>query len=527
MADRVVWTFIAKDKFTRAARNIKKQTAGMQLKFSKLNRTMSKTAAGLGKIASKLKGMSIAAAAATVGFSKTFGDIEAGLANVFTLLSNEEFEKYGSRLKKVAAAAMTEFGFKTDEISVALFDTVSALGANERAFEAWGAGLKLAVAGVAPLNVALDGITSLMNAYGDAAGTAESISNKMFAAQKGGKITIAQLSANVGKVAPVAYAAGISLDELLAIMAQLTLGGLSAEEAATSLKGAFVSLLKPSKESEKILRKFGVAYGASALAAQPFVKTLEQINALRKKDADLLVQAIPNIRGFLAIASLEEKQLKNLSGIMENMRTDQLGPALATAMATQNRQLSIARGNLTMMASEVGEQLKPAIISLVKGIRALHDWFVKLNPFWKKAIALITVLVTVVAPVVWVLSKLFGILALGWPIIQAIGMAFGMFAATVGFIPIAIGLAIAALGLLWWKFDLVKEKAREAWAGIKNFFGGGSDEDINISGKADITNTSKAQVDVNFNDPKGIVNNIKTKTTGSSLDLGVNLAGAS
>jgi TP901 family phage tail tape measure protein len=344
-----------------------------------------------------------------------------------------------------------------------------------------------------------------MNAYSDGSQTSEEVANSFFAAQKAGKTTVTDLANNIGKVAPSAKAAGIGFEELLATMAQLTLGGLSTEEAATSLKGAITSLLKPSKEAEKILKAEGIAFGATALGAQPLVKTLEQIAKLREKNEDLLIQAIPNIRGFTAVASLEADSLKQIIETRKSMSTDLLSPAFEKQMKTLNVATSILKQNFVAMGITIGAALAPGFLWIAGVLRGMIDWFQGLSDTSKKWFSYLLVAVAVSA-------ALFIAAAAA---IAVFGAAFGVVATAIGAImgfiiswPFAIAAAIMAAGAAIWAYwDEIKGVAGTVmdWVGL------GGDE---IKGSAELNSNSRIDGELKIKTEKGTTAELKSKTTG-------------
>jgi len=520
MPNRVVFTIFARDKFSAIARKIKASTAAMKTQFKSLNATIKKTSAKMKQIGSSLKTVSIAAAAGVAGSLKAFSDMEKGVTNVLTLLDTDQAEKFGGTIKKLATESLTKFGFTTEETTRALFDNVSALGTSEKSLQAFGAAQKLAIGGVTSLDVAVGGITSIMGAYSDGNQTAEEVGNAFFASQKAGKITVAELAANIGKVAPIAKSAGIGFEELLATMSQLTLGGLSAEEATTSLKGAITALLKPSVESQKILEAEGIAFGAAALSAQPFTKTLAQINKLREKNEDLLIKAIPNIQGFTAVAALEGDALENINKTVESMNENVLDPAFDKQMKTFSKSTELLRGNLVALGITIGDALAPTFLFIAAKIRGLIQWFQSLSDTTKKWISFGLLFVAVLAPLIIGLAVMMTVLA-------GIGAAFGVIFGFIFTVPVAIAAAIIAAGIAifaWW--DDIKKLGKA----VAKFFGFGGDElSAEIGGDAQITQSSKATVEVNMNDPGGTIDNMKTTTSGNTpnLEVGTNLKGPS
>jgi len=319
--------------------------------------------------------------AVVFGTTRAFAEFEKGLTNVFTLLSNEEVNKYGKGLESVAKDAIA-LGFATEDTTKALFDNVSALGASEKSIETFKIAQKLAIGGVASLSISVDGLTSVINAYGKGTTEATEVANAFFTAQKAGKTTVAELAVNVGKVAPIAKQAGIGFKTLLATMSQLTLGGLNTEEATTALRGAIAGLLKPSEAARKVMEKYNIPIGASALQSANFTEVLKKLAIAAKENPDALAEMIPNIRALTAVGALGSKEIENLNKTINSINEDikngtGLNEAYAKQMETFSRQVKVAIGQIKVIAIDFGgifaEFLTPALLLLTDFLQVLKQ----------------------------------------------------------------------------------------------------------------------------------------------------------
>lgn len=312
---------------------------------------------------------------------KPFSEFEKGVTNVFTLLGKTELNNFGSDLKKVAKDAIG-MGFAIEDSNKALFDTVSALGAGAKSLKTFTIAQKLAIGGVTSLSVSVDGLTSVINAYGKETVVASDVANAFFSAQKAGKTTVGELAANVGKIAPIAKQAGIGFKTLLATMSQLTLGGLSTEEASTALKGAIAGLLKPTEQAISVMKKYNIPIGASALKSADFTEVLKKLAIAAKENPDALAEMIPNIRALTAVGALGEAEIENLRKTIVNINSDiENGTGLNEAYAKQLETFSFAIkllvGNLNVLRISFGaffaEKLKPAIQIVTDFIKKLNQ----------------------------------------------------------------------------------------------------------------------------------------------------------
>lgn len=521
MPNKVTYSIIAKDMYSRVAKRINASTTKIRKGFRGMKVDANKAGAAMKRGANSMRGSSLAMGAGIVAAMKSFGDLEEGVTQVMTLLDDDKaIVEFGPKLKKAAEEAIG-LGFPIKDTTKALFDNVSALGATERSMEVWAKSQVLARGGVTDLKVAVDGMTSIMNAYKLGTKDADFVANAFFTSQKKGKVTVAELAANVGKVAPIAQEAGVGLDELLATMAQLTLGGIPIEESTTAIKGAISTLIKPAKEAGSILRRLGIATGATAVSQRGLGQTLADLAEATKKYPDALAKAVPNIRAYTGVAALKAKELENIQRIMARIQNDMktgegLDKAAAMQMNTFNQAMRETRGSITLAAASLGRAMAPAMIKLSESVRRVTDWFQTLSPGMRQFIGSAMLAVIVITPLLVVLGVLIPVLG-----IAASGAA--MIAGAIFTIPAAAAAAIVAFKLLVENWDKVKEYGGSILGKAKSYMFG--DESLDVTGTSDINTSSQHNVQIGLNAPKGLVNSIQTKTAGkpSGLIMGVGM----
>lgn len=128
-----------------------------------------------------------------------------------------------------------------------------------------GAGLQVmriaaegAKVGGADLTTVVDALTSGLNAYHLGADKAVQVTNTLIATEGVGKMHMEQLAGALGQVVPAASVAGVSLSEVGAAMATMTMVGVQADQAATFLRQTIISLEAPSAGATKVLKSLGL-----------------------------------------------------------------------------------------------------------------------------------------------------------------------------------------------------------------------------------------------------------------------------
>jgi TP901 family phage tail tape measure protein len=344
------------------------------------------------------------------GFSKYFGAIAAGAASVYalvsgfrkltditmefetqmtnikTLLSDDQISQFGDSLEE-SARKLIRNGHEIETVGKAMFDAISA-GVDPAKIDEFNAiSEKLAVGGVTELSTATDGLTSVMNAYGLTIEQTNDAADAFFSAQKEGKTTVAELSQNIGQVAPIASKLGISYQELLSSQAALTKQGISTAEATTYLKGAMTALMKPTDTASKMFEKeFGHGLGATEVKAHGFTDILSKLSILMEKYPDQMAEAVPNVRGLTAVMGLAGEGFEEYGSILQKVTTDigennSLSKAYTKQQQTAEQQMKRAKGEMIDLALAARDKLNPAVIMLSKGIigfvngmRAMSAW---------------------------------------------------------------------------------------------------------------------------------------------------------
>tara|TARA_B100001094_G_scaffold315042_1_gene354546 strand:- start:6629 stop:8611 length:1983 start_codon:yes stop_codon:yes gene_type:complete len=192
---------------------------------------------------------------------KTLGvDVDV-LSNNLLHLSNSLEGAYSQTELLAASYDVASAGF-TDAAEASQVLEASALGA---------------VGGMSELGTVSDAVTSVLNAFGLESDKAAKIVDGFIQTQNDGKIIVDQYARQIGRIAPTASAAGISIDELNAAIATITAQGVPVEQTFTGLNQAIVSILKPTGEAEKIAKKLGIEFNAAALESKGFEGILAQI----------------------------------------------------------------------------------------------------------------------------------------------------------------------------------------------------------------------------------------------------------
>ena len=173
----------------------------------------------------------------------TFRDFEKGMGEVSTLIDDASVNmgELGKNLLKVGESSGVGAN-NLGDLTGALYQAISAgVDANE-SISFLDTVAKGAVAGVTNIETAVDGVTTILNAFKIDMKDTEKVLDVFFTAVKKGKTTFGELSSSLSNVAPLASSAGISFEEIAGAIATLTKQGTPTTEATTQIRASIISL---------------------------------------------------------------------------------------------------------------------------------------------------------------------------------------------------------------------------------------------------------------------------------------------
>ena len=237
-------------------------------------------------------------------------------ANVTTMLnlSQTATEKMKHELRMLSPTLGD-----TTELARGMYQVLSASIEPAKAIKFLGEAAKSAKAGVTETRIAVDAMTTVINAYGMEAEAATEVSDIMFATVKRGKLTYEELATSLGTVIPVAATIGVEFRDVAAAVASLTRQGVVASKATMQLRQVMMAILKPSVEAEEITERLGIAMGKNALETIGLAGWLDVLRKKTKGNADIMTKIVPNVRALTAVLALTGKAAKGFAFDQEFM----------------------------------------------------------------------------------------------------------------------------------------------------------------------------------------------------------------
>jgi TP901 family phage tail tape measure protein len=163
---------------------------------------------------------------------------------------------------------------------------------------------RLAVAGLADVTQTVDLLTSAFNAYGFEATESGRISDVFFEAVRLGKTTIQELSVSMGQVTPIAAQLGVSLEEVVGAVVQITRQGVGTAEAVTQVRSALTATLRRSKDISEAFESVGESFSIADLRSRGLVAILQDLRRVTGGNEDQLVRLLGRVEAVAAALNL-------------------------------------------------------------------------------------------------------------------------------------------------------------------------------------------------------------------------------
>jgi TP901 family phage tail tape measure protein len=360
--------------------------------------------------------------------TKSFADFEKGMKEVQTLvpdLHDVNFDRMIDSTRELAE----EMGTNLVDATGALYQTISAGIDPNNAVSFLETASKGAIAGVSDMATAVDGLSTVINAYGMDARDTEKISDSMFTAVRLGKTTFDEISSSMFQIVPLASSMNVKFDEVMSGLVALTKQGVPTKIAFTQMRAAMSNIIKPTAEMEKAIKSLGFRTGEDLLGSRGFIGAIQAIRTESGLSAEEVVKAFGSVEGLSAVLALTGKNFGVTQQIMSQMRvsagaTEEAFKVMSETSSFKFNQLKVAVQNLGV---EIGEKLAPHVTKFVESIRTFinenSDTLVQLGELGAK----VGVVSMAVGLMLLILSPLIASLFLVAPIVAGIFIGFEAF----------------------------------------------------------------------------------------------------
>lgn len=248
-------------------------------------------------------------------------------------------EKSSFEIESNIGKLSLETGTSPLELRNGLYEIISAVGDVKEAYDLLKTANKLAITGFTDIGNAVDGLTTVLNAYRMELSEAEKVANVFVKTQKLGKITVDEFSRDLFRSVPLAKQLGIGIEDIATSMAVLTSVGVKPAEGQTQLASFFRNALDENGELFKAFKKqTGVSFKEYLENGGDFIGIFEEILKFDKSFSSMSMDS--EAKNLIAIFSdLTEKfrEFKNEISSGENVIDKNMTDMMSSQEAATNR----------------------------------------------------------------------------------------------------------------------------------------------------------------------------------------------
>lgn len=472
----LVGYLVLEDKLSPALKIAQANVATAAKSLDKLGDSMSKAGHAMLPISAAVT----VAGAAVFKFGK---DFEKTLIQIQTLAggSAEQVGQYKAAIMDMVG----EVGKTPQELAEALYFITSSGQSGAAALDTLRVSAKASALGLGETKVVADAATSAINAYGKENITAEEAVRVLVATVREGKGEADAIAGSLGRVIPIASEMGVKFQDLGAFMAATTKIGLSAEEAATALRGALTTLSAPTKEQTDAFADlaergilplgFNLEDVRKKIRDEGLAEGFMQLTEATKGNSEALTAIIGNVRAATGVLGAYGRQGETTLEVQKKMRTDlkEVETGFKTLSDTVDFKWNQALADMQRVAVNAFDAIKPSFVSFIDGLSGVTQGFDMLVSGFKM----------LPGPIQTASVAMLGLTALAGPALIGAGAAFKGLAVALDGLKLGLGWLAANSAAVVGALTLIGQAALIAGAAFAGWQIGTTISDLKLFGE--------------------------------------------
>ena len=394
------------DGFTRPSKEViqsMRQMGNEAIKAGKQIQNAGKTIANTGATLTKAVTLPIAGVATAA--IKMSNDFENAMAKVGTIADTTNTPM--TALKEQVIDLSNAVGVGVTDIAEAQYQAISAGVDTAASVDFVSTAVKAAKGGFTDTTTAVDGLTTVLNAYGLEASKATKISDQMLLAQNFGKTSFGDMASSMGKVIPIASSLNVSTEELFGSIAVLTKNGIATNEAVTGLKAAYSNILKPSADASKTAQKLGLDFSSAHLQSVGWAKFLDEIKEKTSGNAETMAKLFGSTEALNSVTVLAGKGSADFAKVLGQMG-DAAGMTQTAyeKMLTPTERMNISFNKIKNSLIQFGAALTPVFDKVAGIIGKVGDKLNNLSEGQVNAIVKFAAIAAAIGPAILMFGKM-------------------------------------------------------------------------------------------------------------------------
>ena len=282
--------------------------------------------------------------------------------------------------------------------------------------------MNLAAASGEDLATTSDIVTDALTAFGLKAEDSGHFADILAAASSNANTNVYMMGETFKYAAPVLGSLGYSAEDSAIAIGLMANAGIKSSQAGTALRGAIVSLAKPTDTVSSAMEKYGISltdssgkmYSLRDLMGQMRDK-LGGLTEAEQAQAAASLFGREAMSGMLAIINASPADFEKLTNAVDtcsdtvdgyNGTTEKMAATMQDNLAGQ---LTILKSQLEELAISFSDILMPAIRSLVARLQTIVDKLNQLDPQTKETIVKIALAVAAISPLLIAIGKVISI----------------------------------------------------------------------------------------------------------------------
>jgi TP901 family phage tail tape measure protein len=356
------------------------------------------------------------------GSFDAFKDYEKKVAEIGTITEAVTLDQ----IDAIAKTAVGEFGGKPIKQAEALQKVMSMGAATAADAQAQlMAANKLGIAGSASVEDSVVAISKAMANFKDV--DAKQTADAMFAVTQASSAEVGDLAQALPRVAAGAAAAGLTLQETVGTIGQLSNKLPDANQAVTGMIQMLSNISKPTKRARTEAKRLGIDFSVAGIeAAGGWEEFLLKLRASEKFDENTLAKLFDSSEARIAVAAITE----DMEGLHKNLnaQTNAAGgteKAYAKMTDTAAHKAALLDGQWEVLKIQAGQELVPALLGVADAvapiIKGVREWISE-NPNLAATIAKVAVGTVIAAKAAGVLISAYSM----WQTISAVSQLGNM-----------------------------------------------------------------------------------------------------
>src|SRR5690606_15020942 len=250
--------------------------------------------------------------------TKSSMDFSAAMSNVNSIarVSDQELAALSDTILDLASA----YSAAPTDLAEGLYDIIgSGFEDAAEAAEILEAAVVAAGAGMTDTATSTRAITAVLNAYGQEAEEAGNISDVLFKTVDSGVISFEELANNMGRVLPVASSLNVSIEELGAAFAELTLQGINASEAETAIAAMMTAALNPTEAMADAIEEYGYAWAEALIQTEGLAGYVQFLSQASGGTSEGMMALLGNVRALQGALVLTQGDGAGFNAMLETM----------------------------------------------------------------------------------------------------------------------------------------------------------------------------------------------------------------